>query len=66
MLAILLSSSSNLLKSFFFFKLVCKVYDFLCGKADSFPKQQCYEITLDLIESRIYNPPTLKTTKTKP
>ena len=28
--------------------------------------QQWYEMTLDLIESRIYNPPASKTTKTKP
>ena len=33
------------------------VYDFLSSKADSFPNQQWYEITSDLIESRIYNPP---------
>ena len=36
------------------------------SKADSFPNQQWYEMTLDLIESRIYNPPASKTTKTKP
>ena len=57
------------LKSFkkYFLKHVCNdVYDFLSSKADSFPNQQWYEITLDLIESRIYNPPASKTTKTKP
>ena len=42
------------------------VYDFVCSTADSFPNQQWYEMTSDLIESRIYNPPVLKTTKTKP
>ena len=48
-------------------KHVCNdVYDFLSSKAGSFPNQQWYEITLDLIESRIYNPPTSKTTKSKP
>ena len=41
------------------------VYDFLSSKADSFRNQQWYEMTLDLIESRIYNPPASKTTKTK-
>ena len=49
-----------------FLKNVCNVYDFLSSKADSFPNQQCYEMTLDLIESRINNPPVSKTTKTKP
>ena len=50
-----------------FLKHICNdVYDFLSSKADSFPSQQWYEITLDLIESRIYNPPASKTTKTKP
>ena len=42
------------------------VYDFLSNKVDSFPNQQWYEMILDLIESRIYNPPASKTTKTKP
>ena len=63
MLAILFVFPSNL-KSFL--KHVCNVYDFLSSKAVSFPNQQCYEMTLDLIESRIYNPPTSKNTKTKP
>ena len=50
-----------------FLKHICNdVYDFLSSKADSFPNQQWYEMTLDLIESRIYNPPASKTTKTKP
>ena len=50
-----------------FLKHICNdVYDFLSSKADSFPNQQWYEMTLDLIESRIYNPPAPKTTKTKP
>ena len=49
-----------------FLKNVCNVYDFLSSKADSFLNQQCYEMTLDLIESRINNPPVSKTTKTKP
>ena len=42
------------------------VSNFLSDKEDSFPNQQLYEMTLDLIESRIYNPPASKTTKTKP
>ena len=42
------------------------VHDFLTSKADSFPNQKWYKMTLDLIESRIYNPPVPKTTKTKP
>ena len=46
-----------------FLKHVCNdVYDFLSSKADSFPNHQWYEITLNLIESTIYNPPTSKTT----
>ena len=50
-----------------FLKHICNdVYDFLSSKADSFPNQQWYEMTLDLIESRLYNPPAPKTTKTKP
>ena len=50
-----------------FLKHVCNdVHDFLSSKADSFPNQQWYEMTLDLIESSIYNPPASKTTKTKP
>ena len=50
-----------------FLKHICNdVYDFLSNKADLFPNQQWYEMTLDLIESRIYNPPAPKTTKTKP
>ena len=50
-----------------FLKHICNdVYDFLSSKANSFPNQQWYEMTLGLIESRIYNPPTSKTTKTKP
>ena len=42
------------------------VSNFRSDKEDSFPNQQLYEMTLDLIESRIYNPPASKTTKTKP
>ena len=50
-----------------FLKHVCNdVYDFISSKADPFPNQQWYEMTMDLIESRIYNPPASKTTKTKP
>ena len=50
-----------------FLKHVCNdVYDFFSSKADSFPNQEWFEITLDFIESRIYNPPASKTTKTKP
>ena len=50
-----------------FLKHICNdVYDFPSSKADSFPNQQWYEMTLDLIESRIYNPLASKTTKTKP
>ena len=49
-----------------FLKYVCNdVYDFLSSKADSFLSQQWYEMTLNVIESRIYNPPASKTTKTK-
>ena len=40
------------------------VYGFLTCKADSFPNQQWYETTLDLTQSRIFNPPTTKTAKT--
>ena len=41
-----------------FLKHVCNdVYDFLSSKADSFPNEQWFELTLDLMESRIYNPP---------
>ena len=55
------------IKSLTFLKNVCSdVYDFLSNKADSFPNQQWYEMTLDFIESRTYNPPASKTTKTKP
>ena len=47
-------------------KYVCNdVYDFLSSKADLFSNHQWYEMTLDLIESRIYNPPGANTTKTK-
>ena len=50
-----------------FLKYVCNdVYDFLSSKADSFLSQQWYGMTLGVIESRIYNPPASKTTKTKP
>ena len=55
---------STLKKSFL--KHVCNVYDFLSSKADSFRNQQWSEMTLDLIECRIYNPPASKTTKAKP
>ena len=51
----------------YFLKHVCNdAYDFLSSKADSFLNQQWYELTLDLIESRNFNPPASKTTKTKP
>ena len=44
-----------------FLKHVCDdVYDFHIKKADSFPNQQWYEMTLDINESRIYNPPASK------
>ena len=46
-------------------KHVCNVYGFLSSKADSFPNQQWYEMILDLIGCRIYNPSASKTTKTK-
>ena len=50
----------------YFLKHICNdVYDFLSSKADSFPNQQWYEMTLDLIESIIYNPPVSKNTKAK-
>ena len=52
MLATLFAFLSNLLKSFL--KHICNnVYDFLSSKEDSFLNQQLYEMTLDLIESRI-------------
>ena len=58
-------SVKSLKKSFW--KYVCyDAYDSLISEADSFPNQQWYEMTLDLIESKIYNPPASKTTKTKP
>ena len=48
-------------------KHICNdAYDFLSSKADSFFNQQWYEMTLDIIESRIYKTPATKTTKTKP
>ena len=48
-------------------KLVCNdVYDFLNSKVDSFPNQQWYEMTFNLIQSSIHNPPASKTSKTKP
>ena len=51
----------------FFLKHICNdVYDFLSSKADWFPNQHWYEMTLDLIKSGIYTPPASKTTKTKP
>ena len=37
------------------------VYDFLISKADSFPNQLWSEMTSDLIQPRIYNPPASKT-----
>ena len=50
-----------------FLKHVCNdVYDFLSSKTDSFPSQQLYEMTSDLTESRVYNPPASKANKTKP
>ena len=50
-----------------FLKHVCDdVYDFFSSKADSFPYQKWYEMTLDLLESRICSSPASKTTKTKP
>ena len=51
-----------------FLKHVCNdVYDFLGNEAERFPNnRKWYQMTLDLIESRIYNLLTSKTTKTKP
>ena len=47
-----------------FLKHICNdVYDFLSSKADPFPNHQWYEMALDLIESRIYNPPASKVLK---
>ena len=43
-----------------FLKHTCNVYDIFSSKADSSPNQQWYEMTLDLIESGIYNPPVSK------
>ena len=49
-----------------FLKHVCNdVSDFIGNKADSFSNQQWHEMTLLLIESRIYNPPASKTTDSK-
>ena len=53
-------------KKFFLKHIYNDVYNFLSSKGDSFLNQQWYEMTLHLIESRIYNPPVSKTTKTKP
>ena len=53
-------------KKFFLKHIYNDVYNFLNSKADSFLNQQWYEMTVHLIESRIYNPPVSKTTKTKP
>ena len=48
-------------------KHVCNdVYDFLISKVDSFPNHQWFEMTLDIIESRMYNPPASKATKNEP
>ena len=50
-----------------FLKHVCNdVSDLLRRKPDSFPNQHWNEMTLVLIESRIYNPPASRTSKTKP
>ena len=50
-----------------FLKHVCNdVYNFISRNVDLFPNQQRYEMTLDLIESRIYNSPASKASKTKP
>ena len=51
-------------KKTFMKNLYNNAYDFLSSKADSLPSQEWYEMTLDLIESRIYNPLASKTTKT--
>ena len=53
-------------KKLFLEQVYIDVYNFLSSKSDSFPNQQWYKITLDVIESIIYNPPASKTTKTKP
>ena len=53
-------------KKFFLKPVRNDVYDFLSSKVDSFLNHQWYEMTLDLTESRIYNPPASETTKTKP
>ena len=45
-----------------FLKHVCKdVSNFLSSKTDSFPNQKWCEMTSDLSEPRIYNPPASKT-----
>ena len=50
-----------------FLKHVCNdVYNFISRNVDLFPNQQRHEMTLDLIESRIYNSPASKASKTKP
>ena len=47
-----------------FLKHTCNdVYDVLSSRVDSFSSQQWYEMTLDLIESRIYNLPVSKLQK---
>ena len=49
-----------------FLKYVCNdVFDFLSSKADSFCNQQWYEMTLGVIESRIYDPIASKNAKSK-
>ena len=42
------------------------VYDFFSRKRDLFPRKEWYEMTLDLFEWRIYNPPASKIIKAKP
>ena len=43
-------------KKFFLKHLRNDVYDLLSSKSDSFPNRQWYEMILDLIKFRIYNP----------
>ena len=55
-----IKSFTNLL-----YQNVCDhIYVFLSSKTYLFPNQQWYEMTLTLIESRIYNPSTSKAIKT--
>ena len=42
------------------------IYDFISNKPDNFPNEQWYDMALDLIEARIYDPTSSKITKQTP